>query len=300
MHLRPKSLILDLLSTMPSTAVAVRFLVAAAGLFSIDENATRVALTRLLACGLVERDERGAYRLGAAARPVHEKVRSWRNAEALVRPWDGSWVGVVGGGLRSGRDRRARARKRAIELVGLKALRPGLWVRPDNLRDGIEGARAALARLVDDGGPGRPGGVEEASVFRLDRFSSDDLERALRLWPVAELERGYRLAVDRLAQSTRRLAGVAEAEAMVETFLIGGSVLRQLALDPLLPDPILDTRQRRAMIEAMRVYDGLGRSLWSGFLHRHGVAASSAPMDQRLWGRHDAAFSPLASEGVPA
>src|SRR6186713_754400 len=49
---RPKSVVLDLLSTLRGHAAPVRFLVAAAEIFDIDSNATRVAITRLLSCGL--------------------------------------------------------------------------------------------------------------------------------------------------------------------------------------------------------------------------------------------------------
>ena len=59
----PKGLVLDLLSTVRTGSMPVRALVAAGGLFGIDENRLRVALTRLLAERLVERDQRGAYRL---------------------------------------------------------------------------------------------------------------------------------------------------------------------------------------------------------------------------------------------
>ena len=62
-----KSLILDLLSTLRRGSMPVRALVAAGSFFGIEENALRVALTRLLARGLVERDERGQYRAGSRA-----------------------------------------------------------------------------------------------------------------------------------------------------------------------------------------------------------------------------------------
>ncbi|MGI9591183.1 MAG: PaaX family transcriptional regulator, partial [Myxococcota bacterium] len=67
---RPKSLILDLLSTRRRGSMPVAALVEAAALFGIAEGSLRVALSRLLAEGRVERDERGAYRLGPAAAPL--------------------------------------------------------------------------------------------------------------------------------------------------------------------------------------------------------------------------------------
>ncbi len=58
-----KTLLLDLLSTVSHGSCPVRALLEAAELFGIRENSLRVALVRLRAGGLVERDERGCYRL---------------------------------------------------------------------------------------------------------------------------------------------------------------------------------------------------------------------------------------------
>ena len=51
---------------------------------------------------------------------------------------------------------------------------------------------------------------------------------------------------------------------MVESFLLGGRVIRQLVLDPLLPEPILPVGERDALAGAMRRYDRLGRACWAG------------------------------------
>src|SRR3989442_4825907 len=74
----------------------VRALVAAGVLFGLDENSVGVALARLLAAGLVERDERGRYRPGGRADAVGGQVARWRRVEEALRPWDGGWIGVVG------------------------------------------------------------------------------------------------------------------------------------------------------------------------------------------------------------
>ena len=62
-----KSLILDLLSTLRGGAMPVRALVAAGNLFGLAENSIRVDLARLVARGIVERNERGQYRMTARA-----------------------------------------------------------------------------------------------------------------------------------------------------------------------------------------------------------------------------------------
>ena len=55
----PRSLVLDLLSTLRRGSMPVRALVEAAALFGIAENSLRVSLARLLAEGRVARDRRG-------------------------------------------------------------------------------------------------------------------------------------------------------------------------------------------------------------------------------------------------
>jgi phenylacetic acid degradation operon negative regulatory protein len=64
---------------------------------------------------------------------------------------------------------------------------------------------------------------------------------------------------------------------MVESFIVGGSMIRQLVHDPLLPDELLSSDDRRALIEAMREYDKLGRACWAPFMQKHGVAVHATP-----------------------
>src|SRR5262245_40954786 len=111
----------------------VRALVAAGGLFAISENSVRVALARMLADGLIERDERGAYRLGPGAKGIARQVASWRDLDARMRPWDGHWLGVHTGALGRSPGGLVRRRRRALEWLGFRELYPGLPLRPDNL-----------------------------------------------------------------------------------------------------------------------------------------------------------------------
>jgi len=97
-----KSLVIDLLSTMPPHhPVAVAALVRAAAVFGIGENAMRVTLARLRSRGMVESDQRGLYRLSRAALPVNREVRTWSTIETNVLSWDGSFIGIDTSGLSS-------------------------------------------------------------------------------------------------------------------------------------------------------------------------------------------------------
>jgi phenylacetic acid degradation operon negative regulatory protein len=265
----PRSLIVDLLSTLRRGSMPVAGLIQAGALFGIAEGSMRVALHRLQADGRVENDERGSYRLGAAAAPMRSVVAGWRDLDRRTRPWNGRWIA-----MHADTARRRRARidpaARALRLFGFEQLAPGLLVRPANLREGVAGVRAALHALVLPAA---------ALVYEIGELGLDLDARARALWDGAALGRGYRAARREIERSSARLPGLPEAEAMVESFRLGGRVLQQLVLDPLLPAPLVDERERRALLESMRAYDRLGRDAWAGFLGRFGVPHRTGPAD---------------------
>jgi hypothetical protein len=68
---------------------------------------------------------------------------------------------------------------------------------------------------------------------------------------------------------------------MRESFLIGGEGIRQLVLDPLLPEPIVASAERRALAEAMQAYDRIGRRAWQGWLGAAEPDPERCPADVR-------------------
>jgi phenylacetic acid degradation operon negative regulatory protein len=264
----PRRLILDLLSTLPRASMPVRSLVEAGELFGLSGNGVRVALARLLAAGMVERDERGQYRLGAAAGAVNALVTSWRSLERRVRAWDGGWIGAHTAGPprapRRGGDRTGRA----LRLLGFATLRPGLEVRPDNLAEGVAGVRERLHAI---------GLALDAPVFALGELDSRLEQRARGLWDARRLVADYRASRAALEKSLAALPGLAPERAMTESFLLGGRVIRQLVTDPLLPEPIVPARERERLLEAMRRYDEAGRACWRDFMKRSGAGRAPAP-----------------------
>jgi hypothetical protein len=303
----PKSLLLDLLRVTPRP-VAVRQLVTVGALFGLEGNAIRVALTRLVASGLVASDERGSYRLAAQADPVSRWADGWRLGERRLRPWGGGWLCLW---HPRGGERGARARsRRALERLGFREGRDALWVRPDNLR----GPRAAieddLALL----------GLAPGALL----FVGEDLPAAAvaawldELWPIAQTARRQRRALRDIERSRARLArraggslrgprrqtsrvaawgnwrgplrgprrqtsrvaawGNWRGEALVESFLVGGAAIRELARDPLLPDEIAAGDDRRALTEAMRDYDRRGRAIWKEMLDLEPASRGGAPI----------------------
>jgi phenylacetic acid degradation operon negative regulatory protein len=265
-----RSLILDLLLTLRAgSAMPIAALVEAAALFGIGDNAVRVAVARLRASGRIVRDERGRYRSGERAQAVGRRVRTWRDLANRTRPWRGEWVGVHTGPTGRAEHRR---RGRALRLVGFARLRTGLWLRPDNLPERIGTLRHELRAL------GLPAADLVVGLHELDEATE---ARARRLWNVEALRRGYRRSLNDLRASSARLPRLSTEAAMVESFMLGGRVVRELVLDPLLPDEICPADERRALVERLRDYDRAGRLAWSGLLQRWEVPSLRAPVDAR-------------------
>src|SRR5262245_34966878 len=197
----PRSLILDLLSTLRGESMPVGALVAAGALFGIPDNGMRVALTRLRAAEAVVRDERGRYRLGPSAAALDARVVSWRRLEERMRRWEGGWVGVSLGGLPRGRGLAFAAAERPLRLLGFARFLPDLALRPDNLRGGVAQVRAELLALGLDAA---------APVFALAELDAADEARARGLWDVAALRRGYTKSRRELAASEARLERLSE------------------------------------------------------------------------------------------
>ncbi len=252
-----KSLLLDLLSTVGRSSTPVRALVGAGTLFEIEPNAVRVALARLRAAGLVESDERSRYRLGARARAIQSQVAGWRQPEQRVRPWSGVWLAVHTAPLGRSNRPALRRRERALAFLGFRRLEPGLELRPDNLAEPPDATRRRLSAL----------GLEsDALVCRLDTLDHARDLRSRALWDPDALVSGYRGMGRRLTTSAHLLPSLPRERAMVESFLLGGEAIRQLAYDPLLPDEIVPTEERRLLVSQMLAYDRLGREIWSGVL----------------------------------
>jgi len=264
----PKSLILDLLSSLRGRAMPVRALVAAAELFDISPESIRVALVRLRDHGTIERNDRGQYRLAPAAAPVQRHVIGWTRTEARLVAWTGGWIGVHTAGLERGDRTAVRRGEQALRLLGFRPLAAHLHVRPDNLNGGVDAVRIALCDL----------GLDRAAlVFHLDALDATTEAHARALWDGERLCDGYRAMRADLERSAARLDALPEREAMVESFVLGGQAIRQLAHDPLLPEPIVPAGERAAVVETMRVYDRLGRARWRPFLHAHGAPHLQTP-----------------------
>jgi len=288
-----KSLILDLLSTVRRGAMPVRALIAAGALFRITENSVRVNLARLCRAQRVQRDRRGYYRLGGGASAIDQHLAGWRRADDRLGAWrvdrhgHGSWVAVCGLEPRGV----TRGESQALRLLGMRELEVGLFIRPDNLAGELAQTREGLYTL---------GLSRHRPVFRLDALDEARERRARELWTNEGLRQRYRDLQTRLRESEARLPHLSRDASMVESFLLGGQAIRAIAIDPLLPGPIVPEGEFAALVETTRRYDVVGRACWSAFLTRHQVSHRHSPVDLRVDDATRALIAPLMNTGSAA
>lgn len=258
MAARVKSIIVDLLSPRGARPISVAAIVEATALFGISTNNTRVTLVRLAREGLLDRTGEGTYTLSARALPLNQRVRRWARDSELLKPWNGRWLTLHAAAPLRATQRRAAIR--ALRLARLAEATPMLAVRPDNLR--IEPARVA-EELTALGMPGR------FFVAQAEVVDGRVIGRWRReLWDLKALAAGYaRLGLE-LERAIERLPRIPFERALVETFTLGGEVIRELALDPLLPEEIMPGDGRERLRALMREYDRAGRGLWRRFMGR--------------------------------
>lgn len=252
----PRSLVLNLLLATEREGQSARELIAGCALFGIRAGSVRVALARLAAEGLIEPTRRGAYRLGPRAAPLAEDVATWREAEDRVRDWNGGWIAVHVGALARSDRVALRTRDRALAMLGLRELDRGLHVRPDNLVGGVNEVRERLHKLGLD---------PAAAVFIATDFDPQREKRARGLWDGEALTSRYRSTRTALERWRARSASLDPETAAREAYELGNDAIRLLVFDPLLPAPLVDVGERRALAAAVRDHDQLGRILWRQF-----------------------------------
>jgi phenylacetic acid degradation operon negative regulatory protein len=196
-------------------ALPVAHLVRLAGLFGINGNRARVALSRMVAAGEATTDGSGRYEL--AGHLLDRRARQTASRTGRTGPWTGSWHLVVVTTAGSGADVRTRRRK-DLAFARLGELREGVWTRPDNLPLALPDALSADIEVLS----ARP---------------SDGAGLAARLWPLERWATGAEELLARLDSLVPRGPGD-----LAPGFALSASVLRHLQADPLLPPDLLPPR----------------------------------------------------------
>ena len=258
-ELSARDLILTLIDSANRLTLSAKYFVAAGELYKIDQNSIRVALGRLVKDGSLEQAGRGAYKLGSRGGTLHRLVRNWSKVESSTKPWKRNWISVFTANLKRSNRASLRSRERALRLFGFAEPETGFWIRPDNLTIGLAELREALLEL----------GLEtEALTYQISTFSPDEAV-SFDLWPIEDLEQRYRDNLVMLNDSTARLAHAPDAELGRETLLLGRAVTRDILLDPLLPEEMINVSLRKEVVQTMRAYDRLGKQYWRRFEATH-------------------------------
>ena len=237
--------------------LSARGAIACCALFGIQENSVRVALNRLAAAGMIAAVERGRYRVGRHATALADEVRTWKSAESRTRAWNGDHVAIHVGGL--GRTDRAalRTRERAFELLGFRELEKDLFNRPDNLAAGVRGVRERLGKL----------GVD-APVFLASELDPARDAQASSLWDGKALTKHYVATREKLERWLAKAGSLGLEAAARESLLLGSAAIRTIVFDPLLPAPMVDVDERRALVAAVKAIDHRGHVIWQELFAR--------------------------------
>lgn len=222
--------------------VPVAHLVHVAGLFGVNENRARVALSRMVGSGEATTDGAGRYRL--AGHLLERRRRQEASRAGRTGTWSGRWHMVVLTTAAAAADERGQ-RRAALARARLGELRQGVWLRPDNLPLELQGMAG-----------------EDMAVFRA-RPDGDGAALAASLW---DLE-GWAAESRRLLSQLEELPPVGPKQ-LAPGFVLSAAVLRHFQADPLLPGALLpaswpggdlrrvydswDVRYRRLLVEWSR------------------------------------------------
>ena len=256
-RLPARSLIMDLLVARRGMALSSREAVRAGRLFSITPNAIRTALARLSAAELVSGDGHGNYRVGARATELTDELRGWRQLAERVVDWRGAFVAVHTGALPRTDRPALRARERALAMTGFRELERGLFLRPDNLADGVVGTRYRMRRRGLDA---------NAPLFVASSFDDETYRRILGLWRDVDLNERYREMAARIDAWLAQRPGQALEAAAHDVFLLGREALRAVVFDPLLPPPLVDVALRAAFVRRVVTLDDEAQRIWDTYL----------------------------------
>jgi len=243
---KPSAVILDMLRSARTQRRSAQSLVAVGQLFGFSENTVRVTLSRLMTRGLIESPERGVYALSKRSDALHSFVERWRLGEARVRLWrPGTWLFAHPQGDVAGSEW-------ALDALGFRQVRPGLYARPDNLATDLAELRALAAGI----------GLAPATLLIAGRVDGDQAGW-LKAWHPVRLDDDYADAAARLAASAARLPDLPRDQARLECFTLGGEMIHRLAKDPLLPAEVVDVTAREALWRAMVAYEAQGKEIWA-------------------------------------
>jgi phenylacetic acid degradation operon negative regulatory protein len=247
--MKPSSIILDLLRTFPDRGASAKLILSTGKMFGISDNTIRVNISRLTSKGVIDKLDRGHYRISQQAAPLNDFVEEWRLGEKRRKKWKtNNWLCLM-------TDNNLSVEcQRGVGYIGFRKIQSGLWVRPDNLRlDSTD----ILERLRSIGI------ASNVMLLAAGQFAEDNAQQWFSFFDIDQLNQQYADMNQQLHNSLDNLANLSNVAAKKETFLIGGAAIQMLIKDPLIPDQIQAPRMREALWQTMLEYDKCGRAIWA-------------------------------------
>lgn len=204
--LTARSVALSTLLGYHPPALPVSALIRVGALFGIAERATRVALSRMVKDGDVAVED-GVYCL--SDRLLRRQAKQDEIGSPQIKPWQGDWQMAVVAGTARPLAERVALRKTMVHYR-MAEFREGVWLRPDNLCQELDGVLA-----------------ERCAYFN-SRYAHPRV-LAEGLWDLP----GWS------AEAHRLLGRLDDAQELVDGFMATAEVIRHLLLDPLLPEELL-------------------------------------------------------------
>jgi phenylacetic acid degradation operon negative regulatory protein len=252
--LQPQEVILGLLGEYigPDERAWSGGLVQILGDLGYSNAASRVALNRVIARGLLAPEKEGRfvfYTITPRLRVVHSEGRNRVFSEEIDPEWTGRWTIVFYGVSDEERVHRAQL-GRWLRLRGFGQLQEGVWIAPGEQDADV----LALARRLKL--------EKQVTAFLGELGKSHDVRQTIsRAWKVEELKALYQMFVDDFRPQARQLAKLKKqprAAFVVRTRLI--EMFRQTTMyDPRIPDRMLGLNWRRG--EAIELFQTLHKAL---------------------------------------
>ena len=138
-------------------------------------------------------------------------------------------------------------------MLGFQPLNEHLFIRPNNIEDGLDTVRNRLYRL----------GLErEAPVFEARGFDPEVIQRITALWNPRELEHNYVSLEKKMRTWLDRHTTLEPEVAARESFLLGGTAIKHVVYDPFLPSDWIDTTARERFLASVKAVDQAGTRIW--------------------------------------
>ncbi len=216
--LTARSAILSALLGAHPAQAPVSWIVSVAEELGLQQSAVRVALTRMVAMGDLERGQ-GVYRL--SDRLIERQRRQDAAVSPVLKTWDGEWYLAVVTAV--GDDAPARTAFRdTMRARKLGELREGVWTRPANVEIAL-GPDASRRVSVFTAAP-HDSPVELAETLFAPQLWARDAQRLLRAF--------------------------ADSTSLRERFEVAAAAVRHILDDPLLPEPLLPADWPGAQLRA--------------------------------------------------